>query len=30
MTQLTFLCFLSRSRSGVAIFPSDMMPVEHW
>ena len=30
MTQSTFLCFLSKSRSGAAIFPSDMMPVAHW
>ena len=29
-TQLVFFCFPSRSRSGAAIFPSDMMPVAHW
>ena len=30
ITTSTFFCFLSRSRSGVAIFPSDRMPVAHW
>ena len=30
ITQSTFLYFLSRSRSGAAILPSDMIPVAHW
>ena len=29
-TQLMFLCLLSTSRSGAAIFPSDRIPVAHW
>src|SRR5262249_30143565 len=30
ITNLTFRCRFSRSRNGVAIFPSDRIPVEHW